>query len=48
MKVLKVLQADAFIKNNIGTDAQRKELIKIAQDVKTKCHNIYLILMIAE
>ena len=39
MKVLKVLQADAFIKNNIGTDAQRKELIKIAQDVKTKCHN---------
>ena len=39
MKVLKVLQADAFIKNNIGTDAQRKELIKIAQDVKTKCHD---------
>ena len=39
MKVLKVLQADAFIKNGIGTDAQRKELIKIAQDVKTKCHD---------
>ena len=39
MKVLKVLQADPFIKKNIGTDAQRKELIKIAQDVKTKCNN---------
>ena len=37
MKVLKLLQADVFIKNNIGTPQQRKELIDIAQDVKTKC-----------
>jgi hypothetical protein len=35
MKILKLLQADVFIKNNIGTSEQRQEMINIAQNVKT-------------
>lgn len=38
MRVLKLLQADVFIKNNIGTPEQRKEMIDIAQNVKRKMH----------
>lgn len=39
MRILKLLQADVFVENNIGTPEQRANMIQIAQNVKQEMNN---------
>ena len=34
MKQFRILQADVFVKDNVGTQQQRDDMIKHAQDIK--------------
>ena len=34
MKQFRILQADVFVKDNVGTQQQRDDMIKYAQDIK--------------